>query len=914
MKTHIPTALKTLRLPLGVAISSCLLVACSSPRTYQPIQTATPSAPVSAPAQPPSAWSNTTQSLPPTTQPTVQPPFSTNNPYQNNVYQAPPQVPYQGNQDQPAESAGLLDEEDLAFLEDFLEARDMSMVEGDLIAVQRYGDLWNRVRFGFKMPYVENSRIAAQKRWFYDRQAYIERLVARASRYLHYTVSEAERRGLPTELALLPIIESSYDPSATSNAQAAGLWQFIPSTGRIYGLNQSESYDGRRDVIESTRAAYDFLTSLYNRFGSWELALAAYNAGPGRIQRAIEANQARGLPTDYWSLRLPAETMNYVPRFMAVAHIINSPREHGIMLPAIANHPHFRAVDANVGVSLHEVSQVTGVPVSELQLLNPALTDLRVNASGPGRVVIPDGLANSVDNSIRGLAGFGYKASTNQTVSHVVPKTNPALDDRTATIIAKTAEDSTKVLQSTNTLPTTVARVTPHNTVTQEPPLSDEERAFIAEQIRIHSKESDEAISKIDGKIELDKIQTAQSVLDARQQPKTVRFDSNDTLAGRGQVSGAQSIAPNRSSVTDNATTYVVKRGDTLDGISKRYGVTIPQLREWNQMGVNTVLLAGSRLKIVAPTNVAPKPATKPTTTRSEVYVVRAGDTLGSIAEKHGLKVSQLSNYNNISVNAVIVPGQKLWLVEGKTSTSSAVARDTQTMTSYKVRSGDSLNSVANRFGTTKEAIARANNMKPTDGLIAGTTIAIPTTKGAEKTAPARTAKATTYTVKSGDTLTSVANQHKVSIADLAAANKLKETAGLTIGQKLTIPAAGTRQSATSNTKETSQPDQTSGKAISKTESYQVKSGETLTSIANRYGVSVADLAKTNNLSSNARLTVGQTIKVPKLTTTHKVKSGETLNGLAKRYGISASELAKMNGLKPNDGLRVGQTLTVPNK
>lgn len=909
MKTHIPTALKTLRLPLGVAISSCLLVACSSPRTHQPIQTTTPSTPVSAPAQPPSAWSNATQSLPSVAQPTVQPSFDTNSPYQNNNYQAPPQAPYQGNQNQPAESVGLLDEEDLAFLEDFLEARDMSMVEGDLIAVQRYGDLWNRVRFGFKMPYLENSRIAAQKRWFYDRQAYVERLVARASRYLHYTVSEAERRGLPTELALLPIIESSYDPSATSNAQAAGLWQFIPSTGRIYGLNQSETYDGRRDVIESTRAAYDFLTSLYNRFGSWELALAAYNAGPGRIQRAIEANQARGLPTDYWSLRLPTETMNYVPRFMAVAHIINNPREHGIMLPAIANHPHFRAVDANVGVSLHEVSQVTGVPVSELQLLNPALTDLRVNASGPSRVVIPDGLASSVDNSIRGLVGFGYKASTTQTVSHVVPKANPALDDRAATIIAKTAEDSRKVLQSTNTLPTTVAQVTPHNTVTQEPPLSDEERAFIAEQIRIHSKESDEAISKIDGKIELDKIQTAQSVLDARQQPKTVRFDSNDTLAGRGQVSGSKDIAPNRSNVVNNATTYVVKRDDTLSEIALRHGVTVSQLREWNQMGANTTLLAGSRLRIVAPTNVAPTPP-KASTSRNEVYVVQRGDTLSGIADKHGLKLSQLSNYNNISVNANIVPGQKLWLVAGKTSTPQTTTPAQTASTSYKVRSGDTLTSVANRFGTTKEAIARANNLKPNDGLIAGTTLNIPSTKSAEKTAPIRT-KATTYAVRSGDTLTSVAAQHKVTLSELAAANKLKETAGLTVGQKLTIPVSGARQAAGNNTKETTQ---AGGRAISKTENYQVKSGETLTSIANRYGVSVADLAKTNNLSSNARLTVGQTIKVPKLTTTHKVKSGETLNGLAKRYGISASELAKMNGLKPNDGLRVGQTLTVPNK
>ena len=161
-----------------------------------------------------------------------------------------------------------LDLESADSLEELLQATDMEAVEGDRLAVLRYGNLWKRILVGFRMDLsVNNSRIDAQRNWFVSRQPYIDRLSARASRYIYYTVTEAERRGIPTELALLPVIESSYDPFANSGASAAGMWQFIPSTGREYGLRQNQYYDGRRDVVESTRAAYDFLTNLYKQFG-----------------------------------------------------------------------------------------------------------------------------------------------------------------------------------------------------------------------------------------------------------------------------------------------------------------------------------------------------------------------------------------------------------------------------------------------------------------------------------------------------------------------------------------------------------------------------------------------------------------------------------------------------------------------
>lgn len=197
-------------------------------------------------------------------------------------------------------------------------------------------------------------------------------------------------------------------------------------------MNQSGTYDGRRDVIESTRAAYDFLTALHNQFGSWELALAAYNAGPGRVQKAIDANAARGLPTDYWSLRLPTETMNYVPRFLAVAEIVAKPEQYGVYLPAIANRQHFRSVPVNYGVSLAEVAQLTGVSYDELERLNTALTSGRVDSSGPQRVIIPNDVSLNADAKLSTLRGngTGNVLASNNTSSPTATTTTPSYNSK----------------------------------------------------------------------------------------------------------------------------------------------------------------------------------------------------------------------------------------------------------------------------------------------------------------------------------------------------------------------------------------------------------------------------------------------------------------------------------------------------
>ncbi len=269
-------------------------------------------------------------------------------------------------------------------------------------------DLIIRLRNGFSLNTEQNEeRLLRQKQLLIGKQAYIDRVLNRAQRNLYLSVSEAERRQLPTELALLPVIESAYDPMALSRSQAAGLWQFIPDTGRLYGLEQSWYYDARRDPIASTQAAYDYLSKLNSIFNSWELALAAYNAGPGTVSRAIKRNQALGLATDYWSLKLPAETMAYVPRFLAVAALFKSPDNFNVRITAIPNRPHYRTVSTPGPMTLNEVADLTGLSPQLIRELNPALRRDSNAPHGPYQWHLPASLDVALENQLMQSAGTG---------------------------------------------------------------------------------------------------------------------------------------------------------------------------------------------------------------------------------------------------------------------------------------------------------------------------------------------------------------------------------------------------------------------------------------------------------------------------------------------------------------------------
>jgi membrane-bound lytic murein transglycosylase D len=250
-------------------------------------------------------------------------------------------------------------------------------------------DVWQRIRAGFRLNNLDGVLVQRQEQWYAGNPEYVTRMVDRGSHFLYHVVEEVERRKMPTEIALLPMIESAYNPQAYSRAHASGMWQFIPSTGKIYGLRQNFWYDGRRDVLAATGAALDYLQKLYDQFGDWTLALAAYNWGEGAVSRAIARNQARGLPTDYESLAMPLETRTYVPKLQAVKNIVLNPAQFGIKLADVPNRPYFATVTARRHIDVQLAASLAEMSLEEFRFLNPAHNKPVIKAGSSETIVLP---------------------------------------------------------------------------------------------------------------------------------------------------------------------------------------------------------------------------------------------------------------------------------------------------------------------------------------------------------------------------------------------------------------------------------------------------------------------------------------------------------------------------------------------
>ena len=272
-------------------------------------------------------------------------------------------------------------------------------------------DVWGRIRSGYAIPDINNNLVERHTRSYSLKPDYMARISGRASPYLYHVVQELEKRGMPTELALLPVIESAFNPQALSTANAAGIWQFVPGTGKDFNLKQNTFKDDRRGVLASTDAALTYLQRLYTMFGDWQLALAAYNWGEGNVQKAIKKNQSLGKPTDFESLAdlMPAETRNYVPKLQAVKNIVANPGQYNVSLPVIDNQPYFTAVDKTSDIDLAIAAQLAEMSVDEFKALNPQFKRPVITGDDRTKILLPQ---KNAEKFHLNLAQFGQALST----------------------------------------------------------------------------------------------------------------------------------------------------------------------------------------------------------------------------------------------------------------------------------------------------------------------------------------------------------------------------------------------------------------------------------------------------------------------------------------------------------------------
>ena len=457
-----------------------------------------------------------------------------------------------------------------------------------------YDDLFDRMRAGFALNEVQEPAIDQQLAWFEHNPEYLERVFQRAQRYLYHVVTEVEARGMPLEFALLPVVESAYEPFAYSVSRAAGLWQFIPATGARFGLKQDWWYDGRRDVLESTRAALDYLQALHDQFnGDWLLAIAAYNVGELGVQRAIDYNQAHGLPTDFWHLNLPAETRAYVPKLLAMKRLMAEPERYGLDFAAIPNEPYFAVIDTGSQLQLTVAAQLAGTSYDELVALNPGYNRWATDPSGPHRMLVPIDNADTFEAALQTLAPedrMRYEA-------HVVEK------HETLASIARQYDTSAMVIARINDLPR--ARVAPGMTL-KIPSVSVQlpEKVLLA-AARVDRPETDTGGRRRHQIVYRVRAgETLSSIARRHGMPVSTLARLNNMGAGDSLIKG-QRLVIKVASVRryrdegikgGRRTMYTVRRGDTVFSISHHFQVTVMQLKSWNGINKRHQIRAGQRL------------------------------------------------------------------------------------------------------------------------------------------------------------------------------------------------------------------------------------------------------------------------------------------------------------------------------
>jgi len=474
---------------------------------------------------------------------------------------------------------------------------DSSAIAGAPPANASQDDVWQRIRNGFKIEdATPNPLVAVHESWYAARPESVRRIVDRARRYLFHIVEEVDRRAMPMEIALLPMIESAFNPTALSPSAASGIWQFIPSTGRLYGLKQDNWYDGRRDFTAATQAALDYLGKLYLDFGDWQLALAAYNCGEGCVARAIQKNVQQGLPTDYASLALPSETRHYVPKLLAIKNLIRNPEQYGIAIDALPNQPYFDQVTVHANMDIHSAARLAGMKSDEFIALNAAFPRNLIRSDTPVNLLIPVDKADKFQRNLETASWDSWQPYTAQKGER--PE---AIAKRFDVSLARLEEHNQFQLKrgklvraQTILVPVRGRGVAAAQSAAPAPAMSASQHQVergdtlfgVARRYGLTVAQLTQANPGLDGGLKAGQTLRLPLNEQAARQPEAFRHVAFNLLPGKpaGPVH------------------YTVKRGDSLHAIAQRFDVSLADLKTWNPvLGNDGGIRAGQRIVVKRP-------------------------------------------------------------------------------------------------------------------------------------------------------------------------------------------------------------------------------------------------------------------------------------------------------------------------
>lgn len=526
-------------------------------------------------------------------------------------------------------------------------------------------DLWNRITLELQMPhYAKVAEVQDQINWFKQNKKFLDRTIEQGAPYLFYIYTEVEKRNLPGELILLPMIESAYDPFAHSWVGAAGLWQFMPQTANDYGIKQNWWYDGRRDVKRSTEAALSHLNNLHKYFkGNWLLAIASYNCGAGAVQRAIETNAKQGKNTDFWNLPLPEQTKQYVPRLLALSAIIADPHNYGIALPILQAEPYFAEVDVGRQIDLSKAAKMANITLNHLYQLNPGYSRWTTAPDGPHTLLLPVTKISYFEDNIKKSTGKSLKKVTyvDKPKKTVTQYKKPVIHQAKAPAVTPS-----KITTYTVKAGDTLWSIADNHQIKVEDirkwnDLNTDYRLTIGNQLLIQqNKVSSTFAQKNMPEQKSKKITVAQL-----KQSKEIQLVSNQSLNDAMMMPLINK--PVMQEKTNHTTSqgkliptalYKVQHGDTLLSIARKFNLHAITIKQANALSTN-MLQVGQTLYIPSPTRLSDA-AMVPEKVNHHQYTVKKGDLLSTIALNHHVALKDLLKWNDLSAESVIHPGQRL--------------------------------------------------------------------------------------------------------------------------------------------------------------------------------------------------------------------------------------------------------------